>query len=69
MKLNSENFDQSHFSHCRVILCLLWLRCKSFTPDALRVSYRDMLIIYLEHYCPQLIDFSRRIINRVRKGS
>lgn len=72
MKLNTENYDQASFSHTRVMLCLFWLRCKSFVPNALRVSYKDMLFVWLEHNCSEkmtsLKSIYGRLISKLRKG-
>lgn len=72
MKLNNENYDQSSFTHTRVMLCLFWLRSKRFVPGSLRVSYRDILFVYLEHNCSEKISSMKsiyvRIVSKLRKG-
>lgn len=65
MKLNTDNFDQASFSHSRVMLCLLWLRCKRFTPNALRVSFRDMIFVYLEHNYSEMMSSIKALCSRV----
>lgn len=65
MKLNNENYDQSSFPYSRVMLSLLWLRMKKFTPDELRVSYKDMIIIVLEHLFPNLINYVRSVVHKL----
>ncbi len=72
MKLNTENYDQASFSHARVMLCLCWLRCKRFVPNALRVSYKDMLFVWLEHNFSEKMTSIKsvygRIMSKLRKA-
>ncbi|MGH1428145.1 MAG: hypothetical protein ACRBEE_09405 [Arenicella sp.] len=72
MKLNSEKYDQASFSHGRVILCMWWLRSRSYVPNALRVSYKDMLFVWLEHnFSEQTSSIKRtchRVIAKLRKA-
>lgn len=71
MKLNNSNFDQTSFSHKRVVFSLLWLRSKRFVPAGLRVSFKDMLFLYLEHYYfDAFVKFkfnAKRIINKIKR--
>jgi len=50
MKITDQNFEQSGFTHKRIMLCLFWLRSRRYTPDFLRASMKDMLFVGLEHY-------------------
>ena len=72
MKLNNENFDQSSFSHSRVVMSLLWLRRKNFTPPALRVSFRDMLMVWLEHNFSEKMTSIKlklfKVMSRLKQG-
>ena len=66
MKLNNTHFDQASFSHKRAVLSLLWLRNKGFVPDALKVSYRDILFVYLEHYWSEKMNKLKDILTRLK---
>ena len=65
MKLNNENYDQSSFPYHRVLFSLLWLRKMRFTPDALRVSYRDMVVVMIEHRYPDLMINARKWLQKI----
>jgi len=62
MKLNTENFEQSSFTHKRIVFCLLWLRNKSYVPDSMKTSYKDLLFVTLEHYFSEQLDRVRTIV-------
>jgi len=66
MKLTTKDFDQSGFSHKRTIASLLTIRHSRSTPDHMKVSYRDMLQLHVEHKYERVVRKLKSLIVRLR---
>jgi len=66
MKLTTDDFDQAGFSHKRTIASLLLIRHSQSTPSHMKVSYRDMLQLHVEHKYERVIQKLKNLIMRLK---
>jgi len=69
MKLTTNDFDQAGFGHKRTIAGLLLIRHSRSTPSHMKVSYRDMLQLHVEHKHERVVQKLKNLIIRLRGKS